>query len=308
MYSFKMYKSRLYKPKLYKRKLHKHINITEQNAIEQNCIEQNAIEQNGIEQNAIEQNIIKPKICVIMSSYYRKNGKTKEYLSRALRMLESQTCGNFKLFLIGDHYDNNEEFEEICKSYKNDIFYKNNEQHYRCYKFSDRYTYWSIGGALALKTGIEKAIEENFDYYLHLDDDDEWIDIHIEVVLNHINHFPHADFLLTRSKYANTFLPRTNEQNTFYKNYIPRGRDSVHASHVYKLPLLGNVVLDVINKNHILANKNNNKERGFENISIPPTDATILDNINSMVLTNKIKSLYIPIITVNKVSDQNYPV
>ena len=249
-----------------------------------------------------------PKICVVMPTYLRKNGTTKQLLTRALKNLEAQTYKNFKLFLIGDHYDNNDEFEELCKSYKNDIFYKNNEQHYRCYKFSNKSTYWTIGGALALKTGIEKAIEEKFDYYLHLDDDDEWRDIHIEVVVEHIKKFPSASFILTKAKYAGIFLPRTPEINTFYNNYIPRGEDSVHASHVYKLPLLGNLVLDVINKNHILANKINNRERGFEGITIPPTDATILDNINSMVVTNKIKSLYIPIITVNKVSDQNYPV
>jgi hypothetical protein len=249
-----------------------------------------------------------PKICVVMPTYLRKNGTTKQLLTRALRNLEAQTYKNFKLFLIGDHYNNNDEFEELCKSYKNDIFYKNNEQHYRCYNFSNKSTYWTIGGALALKTGIEKAIEEKFDYYLHLDDDDEWRDIHIEVVVEHIKKFPSASFILTKAKYANIFFPRTPEINTFYNNYIPRGEDSVHASHVYKLPLLGNLVLDVINKNHILANKINNRERGFEGITIPPTDATILDNINSMVVTNKIKSLYIPIITVNKVSDQNYPV
>jgi hypothetical protein len=249
-----------------------------------------------------------PKICVIMPTYLRKNGSTKYLLSKALRNLEAQTYKNFKLFLIGDHYDNNEEFEELCKSYKNDIFYKNNEQHYRCYNFSNKHTYWTIGGALALKTGIEKAIEENFNYYLHLDDDDEWRDIHIEVVVEHIKKFPLSSFILTKAKYGNTFLPRTIEKNTFYNNYIPRGEDSVHASHVYTLPLLGNVVLDVINKNHILATKISNKESGFEGITIHPTDATILDNINSMVVTNKIKSLYIPIITVNKVSDQNYPV
>ena len=249
-----------------------------------------------------------PKICVIMPTYLRKNGTTKSLLSRALRNLEAQTYKNFKLFLIGDHYDNNEEFEEICKSYKNDIFFKNNEQHYRCYKFPNKHTYWTIGGAFALKTGIEKAIEEKFNYYLHLDDDDEWRDIHIEVVVNHIKHFPLADFMLTKAKYADIFLPRTPETNTFYNNYIPRGEDSVHASHVYKLPLLGNVVLDIINKNHVLANKINNKERGFEGITIPPTDATILNNINSMVVANKIKSLYIPIITVSKVSDGNLPV
>ena len=248
-----------------------------------------------------------PKVCVIMPTYFRKNGSTKKLLSRALRNLEAQTYKNFKLFLIGDHYDNNHEFEEICKSYKKDIFYKNNEEHYRCYDFPNKHTYWAIGGGLALKTGIEKAIEEKFNYYFHLDDDDEWRDNHIQVVVEHIKKFPLSSFILTKAKYRNTFLPITIEKNTFYNNYIPRGEDSVHASHVYKLPLLGNVVLDVINKNHILANKINKKEHGFEGITIPPGDATILNNINSMVVTKEIKSLYIPVITVNKVSDQNYP-
>jgi hypothetical protein len=249
-----------------------------------------------------------PKVCVIIATYFRKNGNTKEFLSRALRNLESQTYKNFKLFLIGDHYDNNDEFEEICKSYKKDIFYKNNKQHYRCYNFPNKHTYWAIGGGLALKTGIEKAIEEKFDYYLHLDDDDLWRDNHIQVVVEHIKKFPLAYFILTKAKYRDTFLPQTGEQNVFYNNYIPKGEDSVHASHVYKLPLMGNVVLDVINHNHTLANKINNKEAGFNHINIPPGDATILDNINCIVKNNIIKSLYIPIVTVNKISDCNFPV
>jgi len=248
------------------------------------------------------------KVCVVMPTYFRKNGSTRELLSRALRNLEAQTYKNFKLFLIGDHYDDNDEFEEICKSYKKDIFYKNNEEHYRCYDFPNKYTYWTIGGGLALKTGIEKAIEEKFDYYFHLDDDDQWRDIHIQVVVENINKFPDAAFILTKAKYSDIFLPTTKENNVFYNNYIPKGEDSVHASHVYKLPLLGDIVVDVINSNHTLANKINNKEDGFEDITIPPGDATILNHINSMVLTKEIKSLYIPIITVNKVSDQNYPV
>ena len=247
-----------------------------------------------------------PKVCVIMPTYFRKDGTTKELLSRALRMLEGQSYKNFKLFLIGDHYDDNNEFEELCKSYKKDIFYTNNQNHYRCYNFPNKNTYWAIGGALALKTGIEKAIEEKFDYYFHLDDDDEWRDIHIQVVVDHIKHFPLSDFILTKAKYKTGFLPRTNEKNIFYNNYIPKGEDSVHASHIYKLSVLGDVILNIINMNHILANKINNKED--VNIYIPPGDATILNHINNMVLNKKIKSLYIPIITVNKISDCNFPV
>ena len=251
-----------------------------------------------------------PKVCVVIPTYFRKNGTTKKLLSRALRNLEEQTYKNFKLFLIGDHYDNNEEFDELCNSYKKDIFYKNNEEHYRGYRFQDKRNYWGIGGGLALKTGIEKAIEENFDYYFHLDDDDLWRDIHIETVVKHIKQFPLADFILTKAKYENMFLPNTPENKVFYNNYIPRGEDSVHASHVYKLPLLGNTILDIINHNHILANQINNQinnKKALE-LYIPPVDATILDKINSMVINNKIKALYLPIITVNKVNDRNYPV
>ena len=157
-----------------------------------------------------------------------------------------------------------------------------------------------------MKTGIEKAIEEKFDYYFHLDDDDLWRDNHIQVVVEHVKKFPLAEFILTKAKYENIFLPQTEEKNVFYNNYIPKGEDSVHASHVYKLPLLGNIVLGVINHNHILAVQLNNKE--VDCINIPPGDATILDNINYMVKNNIIKSLYIPIITVNKISDANFPV
>ena len=68
-----------------------------------------------------------PKVCVIMPTYFRKDGTTKKLLSRALRMLEGQSYKNFKLFLIGDHYDDNNEFEELCKSYKKDILKIRNE-------------------------------------------------------------------------------------------------------------------------------------------------------------------------------------
>lgn len=140
-----------------------------------------------------------PKVCVIIPTYFRKDGSTKNLLYRALRNLEGQTYKNFKLFVIGDHYDDNDEFEELCKSYTKDIFYKNNEEHYRCYDFPNKQTYWAIGGALALKTGIEQAIEEKFNFYFHLDDDDDWRNIHIQLVVDHIKKFPFSDFILRKS-------------------------------------------------------------------------------------------------------------
>lgn len=34
------------------------------------------------------------------------------------KMLEEQTYNDFKVFITGDNYQLNSEFEEICKSYK----------------------------------------------------------------------------------------------------------------------------------------------------------------------------------------------
>ena len=59
-----------------------------------------------------------PKVCVIMATYYRKDGSTKNLLSRALRNLEAQTYKNFKLFVIGDHYDDTNKYKItkiLCK-------------------------------------------------------------------------------------------------------------------------------------------------------------------------------------------------
>ena len=138
-----------------------------------------------------------------------------------------------------------------------------------------------------------------------MDDDDTWSNTHIEIVVNHITQFPLADFILTKSVYVNIFLPRINEEKPFYNNYIPRGGDSVHASHIYKLKSLGITVLNIINDNHILANKLNNVQT---NQTIDPGDLTLLNTIGNMVINNQIKALYIPLATVAKLTECNLPV
>ncbi len=61
------------------------------------------------------------KIGIIISTYQRKDGKTPFYLNRTLESILSQTYKNFKIFLIGDRYENPEEFESYLEIIKHVI-------------------------------------------------------------------------------------------------------------------------------------------------------------------------------------------
>ena len=49
-------------------------------------------------------------IAIVTPTYRRPDGKTPFYLGRALDSVFSQEHVNFMMFLIGDYYDNEEEW------------------------------------------------------------------------------------------------------------------------------------------------------------------------------------------------------
>ena len=53
------------------------------------------------------------KLAIIISTYYRKDGRSSSFLTRALNSIANQTYQDYKIFLTGDRYENNEEFETI---------------------------------------------------------------------------------------------------------------------------------------------------------------------------------------------------
>ena len=53
------------------------------------------------------------KFGIVISTYYRKDNTTKFYLTRALNSIFNRTYQNFKIYLIGDRYENEKEINEI---------------------------------------------------------------------------------------------------------------------------------------------------------------------------------------------------
>lgn len=279
----------------------------------------------------------KLKLCVIVSTYYRKDGSSKNNLLKMLKSLENQTYESFKLFLIGDDYSDQEEFENICKTYKGDIFYYNNQYSYRSYKFINKQNYWAIGGSKAIKLGLEKALNEGFNYYFHLDDDDIWLPRHIETVRLYLTMFPKSDFLFTRSHYCHKYIiPPDNYNKDLskigYNNYPPIPGHTCHSTHVYNLNTLGSIIIKDLEYHELMAsNIHNQVTKAYDTITtvvwdlkktrtgttnsalhetsvdfvLTPTDARMA--VRLCVEKDKYNSLYIPIITADKPTDGNIP-
>ena len=92
-----------------------------------------------------------------------------------------------------------DEFNKIIKLFSDMKIYSfNNSYSYRKDYFKIPLNKWCSGGILARFIGIKQAIKEGYKYYLHLDDDDIWINNHINIINNTIKQFPNVDFMVNK--------------------------------------------------------------------------------------------------------------
>lgn len=123
------------------------------------------------------------KFSIVITTYQRKDGTTPFYLKKAIDSVFEQDYQNFKIFIIGDRYENNEEFIDICSSYdKEKIYYENLPIAMERDKYTDKWLIWKYAGCNANNYGINKSIEMGYDYVCHLDHDDVWEKNHLSTL------------------------------------------------------------------------------------------------------------------------------
>jgi GT2 family glycosyltransferase len=100
------------------------------------------------------------KLGIGIATYLRKDGKSKFFLERCLNHIKKQTHQDYKVFLIGDKYENHDEFLNLCHSIidPDKIYFENLPYA----KERDIYTdnpnnLWCAGGCNAMNLGVEKA-------------------------------------------------------------------------------------------------------------------------------------------------------
>ena len=247
------------------------------------------------------------QFAVIVATYYRKNGKTKFFIERMLKSLENQTFKDFKVFIIGDNYADAREFDSIIKSNTLNIFKYNNLKSCRNGYFRIPINKWSSGGIFARFYGINKAMNEGYKYYLHLDDDDIWENFHIETIRNAIINFPLADFIYTKSKFYSKILPDISTSiSQSYNNLLPTPRQVVHSTWCINLHTLGNIIIDLYRKR--IARVESFKINPRKEFKLQAFDKIILSTIKNYSLSGKTKIFFVNKVTCQKENDVNIPI
>ena len=174
------------------------------------------------------------KFGIVMSTYYRNNGKTYSQIKRAIDSIKNQSYKNYKLFLMGDKYENQEEFNKISKLLdENYIEAENLPYALERDNCKIKFNLWSIGGANAINKGIDKVLNNNYDIYVHIDDDDFWHKNHLMNLFYgyKINNFKFLtstgitlkkdwilpyDYFDTKKFYTNNYVP--DKYSTFHSS------------------------------------------------------------------------------------------
>jgi glycosyltransferase involved in cell wall biosynthesis len=167
---------------------------------------------------------------IVIATYQRKDGSTPFYLRRCLDSIFNQDHQNFKVFIIGDRYENNEEFVSICESYdQSKIYYENLPVADERDKYTDKMLVWKHGGTFACNYGVDKSIEMGYEYVCHLDHDDEWEPNHLSS-LNEVIEKTGALFLCTKSLYVHgPILPKIDTHEELI-HFYPEPERLIHSS------------------------------------------------------------------------------
>lgn len=171
------------------------------------------------------------KLAVLIPTYQRSDNRTPFYLKRAIDSVMEQSHQDFKIFVIGDRYENNLEFKSILSQYdKEKMFYVNLPfAKERDIYGANKLALWNYGGVNANNVGIELILSKEYKYICHLDHDDYWMPTHLKAINNCIEETS-ADFVCTKSTYKDVgTLPQLYTDKKFVK-ISPRPETLIHSS------------------------------------------------------------------------------
>jgi len=215
-----------------------------------------------------------------MSTYERKDGSTLVCLKRALDSVFNQTYQNFKIFLIGDKYETEQDILDLISNYDNTkISFKNLSYAKERDNYQDnKQALWSYGGVNAVNIGIKESLDNGYEYICHLDHDDWWLPNHL-FEINKCIEETNADWVCTQSTYASNqnYLPITNNPEE-YQIFYPRYAGLIHSSvcmNFKKIPLQYRDLFDI------------NKFVGL------PSDGDLWERCRIVIKSLNLKSLYI---------------
>lgn len=162
------------------------------------------------------------KIAVVTATYQRGDGNTPSVLTRAIESLKTQAHTDWKFFLIGDAYENQNEFKSFSSLLPPEKMYTENlPVSIEREKYPPGRDRWHVSGITPVNTGIQRALEQGFDYVALLDHDDIWYPDHLQLINLGIEKTK-SPFLFGRGYYSvNTTDKIKTRVGIPYINYEP---------------------------------------------------------------------------------------
>lgn len=170
-------------------------------------------------------------LAITIPTFKKSNGKSPFFLTRALDSIFNQTYTDFKIYLIGDKYEDDDEFKSIIDKYPKEKLYAENLPYAKerdKYLLDNKYALWCAGGVTAINHAIDLALEDGFKYICQLDHDDHWDKSHLEII-NEVIGETNADWLCTKSTYCKSYLPLKETDNK-YVEFIPMNGALINSS------------------------------------------------------------------------------
>jgi len=174
------------------------------------------------------------ELAVVIATYQREDGKSPFFLKRAIDSVMKQTHDKYKVFVVGDKYEDNHEFLSIVGSYsKEKLYYQNLKIAVEREKYKNNPEFlWNNGGVNAYNVGVAVALKDGFSYICHLDHDDQFLPDHLKIISEAIEKTG-ADWLCTKAICPDgIILPKISGDNLFNR-FLPLHGGTINSSTCY---------------------------------------------------------------------------
>jgi glycosyltransferase involved in cell wall biosynthesis len=222
-------------------------------------------------------------IAIVINTYKKIDNSTYDCLAKTLHSVANQTYQEYTVYLIGDNYDDNDEFTLLATSIipSNKIYYENLPVAVERTKYpAGSQLLWSAGGVNSRNEGYHRAIQHKHEYICNLDHDDIWHPQHLELIVHTIETTNNPAFIYSCGTYFNSYLPYVPLTNEIIISNPQPGK-TIHSStciNVNKIPLLYRDVY---------------QETGM----IEPADADMWTRVSNYIIDNELTSFLITSIT-----------
>jgi len=215
---------------------------------------------------------------IILPTYKRRDNKTPGLLKQALDSIFSQTYDKFKLYLIGDNYEDESELTNIVSQYPAEkIHYENLPIAYEREKYSnDPKALWCSGGVFASNYAISKAEQDHLQYICFIDHDDKWLPNHLQILHEAIEETG-AKWLCTKSEVNKVdYIPRIVTDESMI-DFLPKSEGVIKSSSSFDIRTIPLRFRDVLSETG----------KPF------PADADLWKRMNSFISKHNLKSVYL---------------